>query len=139
MDPLNTLPRVGICSICLNADQNQWKDLVPSTDQVKQEIQIIRQQVNVERQKKQNVAFNDGYCNPHTVALYSSYGMDPNQVKKSNIPCLIENTPEAEKLRQLYMRGIFTEQQIQQIQQAQKQSQQKLTERFQKLAGIIHS
>ena len=136
-DQLSKLPMVRVCIICLNVNNGEWAKMSPGvTPHVKEEMAIIKERVDMERKSKQHVAFGDGYCNYHSVAMYKSYGMDTANLPKSDIPCLVENTTEAENLRKNYMNGIFTEDMAKQASQQVQQSNQQLTERFKKLAGI---
>ena len=88
-------------------------------------------------EKSKEFSFSHGACNPHLYLTYQSIpGITPERLSsikeklKHNdpIPCLLQD----EKLRHVYMRGLFTKEQIQQTQQSNEQ----LTERFKKLAGI---
>ena len=132
-----SLPQVKICSICLNVNNGEWSSFSPGvSDAIKKEMKIVSEKV-IEGRENKNAVFSDGYCNYHTIAMYKSYGKDvSNYVPKSDIPCLVENTPESEKLRQSYMKGLFTPEMIQQANQITQQANNKLTERFQTLAGI---
>jgi hypothetical protein len=132
---LGSLPQVPVCTICLSVNDQQWAQFSPGvSEEIKKQMAIVLQQIQAERKNKQHAAFSDGYCTYHAKALYTFY--QAGEAPATSVPMLIEDTPEMEKIRQYYMRGIFTYQQIQAAQQQQQQSNQDLKERFQKLAGL---
>jgi hypothetical protein len=136
-DPLSKLPMVKVCTICLHVNTQEWGKLSPGvTNEVKKEIEDVVKVIDAERRAKKSVAFGDGYCNYHTKAIYISHGINPDEAKPSDIPCLVENTPQAAALRHGYMKGLFTPEQIKQAAQVQQQDNKNLTERFKKLVGI---
>jgi len=130
-------PIVKICSLCLQVNNPAWENVsLNASPKIKKEMELVKEKVDQERKTHEHVLFNDSYCFPHAIAMYNSNGMDTSTLRKNDIPCLIQDTPEAENLRQNYMRGIFTQDMATQANQTTQQSNNQLTERFKKLAGI---
>ena len=135
---------VRICSWCqhINDNNEHMKKLAEVIPQnVRDELSIVNQQIIA---NKGIVHFTHGVCVPHYLQqLEEIPGLNDIQIKNmvdkaqngDPPPCLINNA----QLRHQYMQGLFTKEQIQQAFQTQQAAQQKLTERFQKLAGIVHS
>jgi len=86
-----------------------------------------------------NIRFNHGICQRHALETLSKSGIPQDKIQSfinrmgsSGAPDLKEH-PELVKS---YSKGLFTPQQIQQSNQDQQNKNNKITERFQVLAGI---
>jgi len=124
-------PIVKICSLCQNIFNSDY-----NVDQkIKNELKIVDQKV---KENSQKINFTHGLCNPHLLqSYYQIPGITPERLnsvkeklKRNNnpIPCLLTD----DNLRRNYMNGIFTTEQL----QTTNQSNEQLTIRFKKLAGI---
>jgi len=133
-------PIVRICAHCQQINVERMKRFAMGISQkIKDEMKVVDEKVNENREK---YSFTHTMCVPHGIQQYQSIpGMTKERINslidkyKSNntpAPCLIEDTPEAEKLRQSYMMGLFTDEEV----QSQQQSNHQLVERFKTLAGI---
>ena len=138
MDTLNNKPLVRICAGCLKVDNPDYAyyDIVGVSDDIKKEIKLINQQIKDNRDK---FIFSHGVCIPHLKLLYVDMPKKlPWALKQSEfqpggpIPCLLTD----EATRHAYMRGLFTEELVQQYIQSQQQAKADLTEHLKKLAGI---
>ena len=139
-------PVARICSWCQRINDNnphmkKLAEIIPQN--IKDEMAIVNQQIKANNEV---VHFTHGICVPHYVQkLMEIPGMNDIQLKNAVDKIRNSNPPPPPsiinnaELRHQYMRGLFTKEQMQQAFQAQQAAQQKLTERFQKLAGIIHS
>ena len=136
-------PTVRMCSWCQtinNEDMKKYAVHVPQ--KIKDEMKIVDGQVKINRH---NFVFTHGACIPHVTKAYSLVpGMTKEKLqsfvvglKNDAPPCLIEDTPKAQFLRKAYMKGLFTPELVQQALHKQKQDNQKITERFKKLAGLV--
>ncbi len=130
-------PMVRICAACQNAGEPGNEKFAPGADQsVKDELQQVNKQV---KSHIKDFEFSHGACEFHLLQNYASIdGMTPERMASiktklvnnpNKLPCLITD----KALRHAYMRGIFTNEQMSQV----TKSNEHLTERFKKLAGII--
>lgn len=134
-------PMVRICSWCQkinNEGMEAYAATVP--DKIKQEMKVVSAQVKI---NQENFTFTHGTCIPHVVQSYREMKIPEERIKlmvdkfKDDAPpCLVEDTPESQALRHAYMKGLFTKEQIEQAFEKQKGENDKITERFQVLAGI---
>jgi hypothetical protein len=132
-------PVVRICATCQKINVPGMEHASLGIDQkIKDEMDVVNKKI-IEKSKE--FCFSHGACNPHLYLMYQSIpGMTPERLEsvkeklKHNtpIPCLLQNEP----LRHAFMKGLFTKEEIQKAQQSTQQSNQQLTERFKKLAGI---
>lgn len=134
-----TKPFVSICSYCENINDPRMAEFANGIDpKVKDEMKVVNEKV---KENKDKFTFSHGTCQQHLVQnLQKISGMTKERIasmiEKSNqgnpIPCLLTNEP----FRHAFMKGLFTPELIKQATQSTQQSNQKLTERFKKLAGI---
>jgi len=141
LNKLSKLPQVKICSICLKVNDPEFSQYSPNvSDKIKKEMVDVLNSVQVVRKQGKegtsSIGFSDGMCLSHAKAMYAAYGYDTTSIQKSDVPCLVEDSSEAEKLRQSYIQGIFTQEQLQNVQQNQQQVNESLITRFRTLAGI---
>lgn len=117
---------VVMCSWCQKINDKGFEEFAKGVDPlILKELRIVDFRVKL-RARKGDVSFSHGICRPHYEQMYAQMGKKAPQQKSQGPPSLIENT----ELRRQYMKGIFTEEDKQQIQQ------QPLRERLQKLANI---
>ncbi len=133
-------PFVRICAACQNAGEPGYEALAFGIDQsVKDELQQVNKQIKAHSNQFE---FSHGSCEIHTLQSYSKIeGMTPERMasvkeKLSKNPDKIQCLLTDKALRHGYMRGLFTPEQIKQAAHATQQSNEQLTERFRKLAGI---
>jgi len=133
-------PIIRICASCQVAGEPGKEKLALNADQtVKDELKVVNQQV---KSHSKQFTFSHGLCGPHLLQSYSEIsGITPERMASiktkiennpDTIPCLITN----KELRHGYMKGLFTPEMIKQAAHSTQQSNQQLTERFKKLAGI---
>lgn len=132
-------PIVRICSYCQQINNPDMVVFAKGIDpKIKDEMKSVDKKVKENRDK---FTFTHTVCVPHlTQNLERIPGMTKERIRSmvekseqgNPVPCLLVNEP----LRHAYMRGLFTQEQIQQAVQSQKQDNQNLTERFKILAGI---
>lgn len=126
-------PFVKICAYCQGINKPQMSNFSTGIDsKVKDEMKQVDAHV---KSKSDELTFSHGICEPHLIqTLQEIPGMTKERINSmvskltDSAPCLLNN----DQLRHSYMRGIFTPEQVKQVQQ----SNQHLTERFKKLAGI---
>lgn len=134
---------VVICAWCQQINDKgmeKFAETVP--DEIKKEMQVVSDQVKANHEK---YTFSHGTCLPHLIQMYRDM---PNMTQekldgiiqkfKGQTPpvCLVCDTEQSKALRHAYMKGLFTVEDMKNALQAQKDQEQKLTERFQVLAGI---
>jgi hypothetical protein len=141
-------PMVRLCAYCENINApNMAKFAVGVDPQVKKELATVHEKVQ-ETSKEGKIAFSHGSCLLHTIQNYEQFpGITKEkleqiaaEIKEKNTaaPDLIHN----DTLRHAYMRGLFTVEQMKQAQQqlqqqqANKNQQNRLSERLKSLAGI---
>jgi len=135
-----TKPFVRICAACQKAGEPGNEIFAFNIPQsVKDELHQVNQQV---KEHSKDFEFSHGSCNLHSIQSYSQItGMTPERLasireKLANNPDAIKCLLTDENLRHGYMRGLFTPELIKQAADSTQQSNQQLTERFKKLAGI---
>lgn len=87
------------------------------------------------------IIFSHGYCLRHYEEILKKSGQSDEQIKiaiqnAKNKGYGLPDLKERPDLVNLYSKGIFTQEQLHQVQQSQQQDNQKITERFKTLAGI---
>ena len=133
---------VAVCAYCQKINDESMRAFAQGIDQkVKDEMKEVNAQIQKPENKEKH-SFSHGTCRDHAIQNIKTIpGMTPERIhsfiEKMNqspnqTPCLLKD----EALRHAYMRGLFTKEEIQQAQQSTQQSNQQLTERFKKLAGI---
>jgi len=108
---------------------------------VKDEMKVVNAQIQ-KPESKEHHSFSHGTCLDHAIQNFKTIpGITPERLnafieklkQSSNpTPCLLKD----DALRHAFMKGLFTKEEIQKAQQSTQQSNQQLTERFKKLAGI---
>jgi len=133
---------VPVCAYCQGINNENMKEFAQGIDQkVKDEMKVVDAQIQKPESKEKH-SFTHGTCREHSIQnIKTMPGMTPERLQSfiskldassNKTPCLLKNEP----LRHAFMRGLFTPEEIQQAQQSTQQSNQQLTERFKKLAGI---
>jgi hypothetical protein len=131
-------PIVQICAYCQQINAPNMVEFSHGIDQkVKDEMKIVDAQIQ-KPENKQKYSFTHGTCKPHHIQnIQSIPNITPEKAKifidkinasPDTTPCLIQN----DALRHAFMKGLFTIEDMQRV----KQSNQQITERFKKLAGI---
>jgi hypothetical protein len=129
-------PIVNICSYCQKINQPNMVSYAKDIDQtIKNEMKVVDEQVIANQDK---YSFTHGICRPHTIQTLRAIPymtterlksmMDKKSQNPNTPPCLLQDEP----LRHAYMKGLFTKEDIETV----NQSNQQITERFKTLAGI---
>jgi len=85
------------------------------------------------------LVFSHGYCLRHYEDMLKQYGMDDEQMKTALDKVKDNQVPDLKQrpdLVNLWSKGIFTQEQLQSVQQHQQQVNESLIARFRTLAGI---
>ena len=134
-------PIVRVCSTCQKINTPGMEKYGLGVDEkIKSEMDEVNKKII---SNFKNINFSHGLCNKHLYQMYENVpNMTPERLasvkeklKHNNpIPCLLENEP----LRHAYMKGLFTQEQIE---QAVQNNQPKISfkDRIKKLAGIKNS
>jgi cell division protein ZapA (FtsZ GTPase activity inhibitor) len=133
---------VVVCAYCQKINDENMRAFAQGIDQkVKDEMKVVNAQIQKPESKEYH-SFSHGICKDHAIQNIKTIpGMTPERIQSfidkinqspTSAPCLLKD----EALRHAYMKGLFTKEEIQQAQQSTQQSNERLTERFKKLAGI---
>ena len=133
---------VPVCAYCQKINDENMRAFAQGIDQkVKDEMKVVNAQIQKPENKEKH-SFSHGTCQDHAIQNMKTIpGMTPERLDSfiqkmkqspNQTPCLLKD----EALRHAFMKGLFTKEEIQQAHQSTQQSNQQLTERFKKLAGI---